>query len=67
MARLADDYKNFTKRNVMKLAGDSIEIWRITKPKSQRLIYRLQDAWYVITGKYDAVYYHEDIVETKRN
>ncbi len=63
MARLADDYINFPTQNVNKLKGDIPEIWRVAKPKKQPLIYRLADAFKVITGEYDAVYYHENIIE----
>ncbi len=65
MARLADDYINFPTRNINNLEGDIPEIWRIAKPKKGPLIYRLADAFKVMTGEYDAVYYHADIKEMK--
>ena len=39
---------------------DYLKVWRIAKPPIQNFFCRLFDAYKVLMGEYDAVYYHKE-------
>jgi hypothetical protein len=56
MARYIDSFKNDPKAKVV-IEGK--EVWVISKAVIAPLIWRIRDAWGVVTGKYEAVKFYE--------